>query len=312
MVGQHLRQYTSSELTWRHQVQEWQRQGFTINQRISPGGSLLHFRSDSGWEGMVDLRSWFAHVMPESSALSRHAWPVEQLEALFVNSDQPIGGLPIELAYQYLDSLGIVESAVISDSLYSCLTPHGRVWLYRLPATVTIKKLAGQFSANYLPIDISFSIGYSRISIQLLRKAQQGDVLLIGDEQNRMVAEGVVLGKFIRTEEGLMYEDDGMTCDEFIDNDSAEVQEDSASPSLLPRDKIMIKINFILQRSRLSVEELESLYQGCVLPCHLEAENNILITANDVPIAKGEMVWIEDRMGIEIKDIYQEVSHGSR
>lgn len=312
MIGQHLRQYSTNELAWRQQVLAWQMQGFAIQQRISPGERLLHFRSDAGWEGMVDLRNWFNRVMPQCSGLSNHAWPIEQLEALFVNCDQPIEGLPDELAYQRLDSMGIVERSQIPHSMYSCLTPNGWVWLYDFPGEVALKQTTGQFEVSGLPVDIHFSIGHSFISIVLLKKVQQGDVLLITDDHNLIVSEGNILGGFLRNEEGLMYQDNDINLGDPTDNAAAEVQQNNELQPLVPRDKIMIKINFILQRSRMSIAELESLYQGKVLPCHFEAEKNMLITANDVVIAKGEVVWIEDRMGVEVKEIYQEVSDGSR
>jgi type III secretion protein Q len=68
----------------------------------------------------------------------------------------------------------------------------------------------------------------------------------------------------------------------------------------------------VLQQSTLTVAELESFYQGQIIPCHPDAEQNILIVANGTPVAKGELVWVEDRLGIEVKDIYQEAGDAIR
>lgn len=318
MIGQHLRQLSVGELAWRQQLLTWKKKGFDVRQNISPGEHLLHFTSDSGWEGIIDLANWFAIEVPQSAEMSSQSWSLEQLETLFLNSKRPIDDLPDELEYQRLESKGFIQRTNILDSTYSCLTPQGRVWLYGLPTVGVHEYPYGELNVARLPLTLSYELGRSDISIGLLKRVAEGDVLFINHECYRVLSGNQVLSKYNKFEDGLMFSDENEDLyDEEMDSEEIDDEHSESMPignvdKLLPRDKIMITLSFVLQQSKISIAELESLYQGKVMPCDLEAEKNVLIMANGVAIARGEVIWIEDRMGIDIKDIYQEAGNDSR
>ncbi|WP_119712441.1 FliM/FliN family flagellar motor switch protein [Arsenophonus endosymbiont of Aleurodicus floccissimus] len=60
----------------------------------------------------------------------------------------------------------------------------------------------------------------------------------------------------------------------------------------------------MLQKNKIPLSELKSIFQGKVLPCDLAAENNVKIFANGLLIAKGNIIWIEDRLGVEITYLF--------
>lgn len=303
MIKHHLCQYSTKELAWRQQVLAWKKQGFAFNQNISAGEVLLHFASDTGWEGIIDLQSWFTGVMPQNARMSSASWTVQQLEQLFINSSRPLEGLPAELEYNRLESKGVIERKEILDSMYSCLTLYGRIWLHGMPCLALLKNSQQRMAVGHLPVTVRFEIGHSLISAKLLKKIRQGDVLLINNVRNLIISDDLILGSFVRDEEGFMFEDDN---DDDISTDFMNDDAHTAEPEkLVPRDKVTINIGFILQQHRISINDLEDLYQGKVLPCQIDAEKNMTITANGVAIARGELVWIEDRMGIEIKELYE-------
>ena len=75
------------------------------------------------------------------------------------------------------------------------------------------------------------------------------------------------------------------------------------------RDKIPVNLSFILQRKVVSVSDLESLYKGQVMPVEHDIEKRIEIRANGVLLARGEIVNIDDRLGVEINELYNEGLH---
>lgn len=314
MIGQHLRGYSKRELSERRRVTSWQNQGFDVCQRLVPGNHLLHFIADTGWEGIIDLERWFCHRVPQSAALSSASWSPAQLETLFINCVQPIDGLPQDLTYQRLESKGRVDASSVLPQAYACMTSQGRVWLHTFPSHAMLHESIRHFKADDLPLSIQFQIGYSHISTALLKRVQRGDVILVNHEECTVASSNQVLGRFIKIEEGFMFDETDVAAMSERENElsvSEHINEVAATP-VRSRDEINVKLNVVLQQSTLTIAELESFYQGQVIPCHPDAEQNISIIANGVPVAKGELVWIEDRLGIEIKDIYQEAGNVSR
>ncbi|QZN94808.1 FliM/FliN family flagellar motor switch protein [Symbiopectobacterium purcellii] len=314
MIGQHLRSYSKRELSERRRVKTWQDQGFDVCQHLVPGNHLLHFIADTGWEGIIDLERWFCHRVPQSAALSSASWSPAQLETLFITCIQPINGLPQDLAYQRLESKGRVAASSVPAQAYACMASQGRVWLHTFPPHAPLEEGRRYLKADSLPLSIQFQIGYSHISMALLKRIQRGDVILVNHEECTVASSNHVLGRFIKIEEGFMFDETDVTA--MSENESElslpeHINEVAVAP-VRSRDEIKIKLDVVLQQSTLSVAELESFYHGQVIPCHPDAEQNISIMANGVPVAKGELVWIEDSLGIEIKDIYQEAGDVSR
>lgn len=310
-MREHLRHCSSSELAWRQHIVRWKNQGIAFQQGIRPGEVLLNFVSDTGWEGVIDLQAWFASVMPHSAKMSSSSWSGQQLEELFLNSTRPLEGLPEELEYCQLASKGILARKNITDSMYSCQLQHGRIWFCGIPDNLApTRHSTGGIGVGRLPIDIQFEVGHSFININLLKRVQIGDVLLVNKNKNVAFSAGNIIGEFSRNKDGFMFDVEDDYTD--MDFDDAESDIKSEPPKLMPRDKISVKLGFILQQSRISIDELESLYQGMILPCEPDAEKNITITANGVAIARGEVVWIEDRLGVEVKALYQEPGDDSR
>ena len=310
MIREHLRHYSPVELAWQQHIFRWKSQGFVFQQGIKPGEVLLNFVSDTGWEGVIDLSAWFASVMPQSAKMSSACWSVQQLETLFLNSSRPLEGLPEELEYYQLASKGIIEPINISDSMYSCQLQHGRMWFCGTPKINPGSHSSGGIIAGHLPVEIQFEVGHSFISVGLLKRVKAADVLLVNNNKNLIFSAGNILAMFARNEDGFMLDDENdfmeTDFDDFETDYENEDDTEAEVRKLMPRDQVTVRLGFILQKNRISIDELESLYQGAVLPCHQDAEKNIIVTANGVAIARGEVVWVEDRLGVEIKELYQE------
>ncbi|WP_380178188.1 FliM/FliN family flagellar motor switch protein [Kalamiella sp. sgz302252] len=303
-MRQHLRHYSKTTVAWRQQTRVWREQGYAITEGSLPEKELFFFCTDSGWQGGIELQDWIDRTLPQCGALASAAWKEGELEQLFVACARPLDALPEELAYTSVSKIttGSTEDRTLSIAI---ATPQGRVWLVRPPQKNLIQP-AGQVNVCNLPLMLRLVIGYSTISCKLLNKVATGDILFVNRQINKLICENTVLGSFYRTEEGFMYEDfdeEGLMDDEYP---VQELEPEEQTPRLMHRDKIKLNLEFVLQQERLTLEKVESLFEGQILPCRPEAEKNMIITVNGVAIARGELVWIEDRPGVEIIELYPE------
>lgn len=315
MIREYLRCYSSEEQVWRRFIAYWSAEGYQFERGIKAEGPLFHFSTDCGWEGLIDLRDWYASFMPDKARLASASCTIEQLKTLFLNCNDPLVGLPPGLEYQCVNSRGLVEAGKADEAMYSCLFPRGRLWLNsQLPATNLPSRIRGGIDIASVTVPLLFEIGHSAISYGLLKKVRRGDVLLVQHVENKMKTHGEFLAKFIRNEDGFMFEvEDGH---EFIENDLSVAADESSTLTekkhLLPVDKIKVELGFVLQRSHVSLNTLEGFYQGTIVPCQMDAEKNIEITANGAIVARGELVWFKEQFGIEIKELCHEVKNDPR
>ncbi|MFJ2975280.1 FliM/FliN family flagellar motor switch protein [Kluyvera sp. NPDC087067] len=315
MIKEHLRRYSSEERAWSQYIAYWNSQGYQFEQGIEAQGPLLHFITDSRWEGFIDLRDWYASFMPQQARMASISCTVEQLKTLFLNCTEPLVGLPPGLEYQRVESLGLVENSKTIAALFSCVLPHGRMWLNgKRPDAISPPERERTLDITRVPITLFFEIGHSFISYQLLKKIRRGDVLLVNHVENKMKVNGESLAKFVRNEEGFMF--DIEDSHEYSENADFVVADESSSSAekkgLVPVNKVKIQLGFVLQTSTVSLQELEGFYQGEILPCNLDAEKSIEITANGAVVARGELVWFDERFGVEIKELCHEVNDDPR
>jgi len=83
-MRQHLRHYSKTALAWRQQITAWRQQGYEIVENCFPERDLFFFRTDSGWQGGIDLEDWIARALPQCGTLASAAWKEGELEQLFV------------------------------------------------------------------------------------------------------------------------------------------------------------------------------------------------------------------------------------
>nr|WP_255556860.1 FliM/FliN family flagellar motor switch protein [Sodalis sp. dw_96] len=67
---------------------------------------------------------------------------------------------------------------------------------------------------------------------------------------------------------------------------------------------VPLKLEFILQRRYLAIGELQQLFKGKVMEIDPAGEKNIEIRANGHLLATGELVQLEDRLGVEITALH--------
>jgi len=321
LIAQYLRHLDKQQLTWSRQLKRWQEQGALIISCTPPAQSqLLLFRTDSGWEGMVDLYEWISHVMPERAELAPQAFSADQLETLFIHSARPFESSLEALDYQKIVSHGRVnEESFTRQARPALCTEQGKIWLMKPTKAIKALKAVPATTRNldlgYLPLSLHFTLGYAQLSLAAVRKIHCGDVLLISHHEYFVTTGGKKIGLYRQTEEQMMieeYQEDEFYSENDMDDVVHEVMDDKVTqvPRLSSRDKLPVRLTFTLEQRNVTVAELEQLYQGACLSCTPNAQKNVIIRANGIPLAKGELVWIDDRMGVEITAICNEAGNG--
>jgi type III secretion protein Q len=128
----------------------------------------------------------------------------------------------------------------------------------------------------------------------------------------RMRCNALVLGWYSITEEGI-------TVDELLNESYEDAAEAAlqASPEQAGEDviqdgqaaragiaRIPVRLEFVLQQNKLTMGELGQLYSGQVISLTPEAEKQVLVLANGAVLGRGELVQMDDRLGVEIIDLY--------
>lgn len=300
MILTRLPRISRNDLLGRQRQRYWRQRGYDSRLSTLPAqGLLIKFRMNTGWCGVIDLRRWFAAVYPGNAVFAHHAWPPERLVQLFISHEQPLTGLPEELAYQRVSEAKL-DSNTKTSFYNSLLIPEGTLW-------VTESKeisLPGEINAAHIPLLIAWGLGYSVLDMKTLRTASPGDVLLIACEEKFFTLGGKKTGKYSRQNEAIMI-------NEVNSEDLMDENEDVKQTNVLPRDHIPVKVTFILDQRLITLSEIEELYRGAVVRCPVDAENNIVMMANGIKVATGKLVDYEGQLGVEIVDIHQGKGDGN-
>lgn len=180
-------------------------------------------------------------------------------------------------------------------------TASGKLWINEVSPTEMIKEslLIDSFIIQKIPFNIGILLGSSKISLKLLRRLNIGDVVLINNMCQVVTLNGLYIGEYNQEADGfLVYKNSNPNFSQ--KNTITDGGGTNMTDSLINR-KIPVSISFILQQSVITLSELESLYQGQILPCQMNVEKNIQIQANGLTIAHGELIWIDDCPGVIIQ-----------
>lgn len=75
--------------------------------------------------------------------------------------------------------------------------------------------------------------------------------------------------------------------------------------------RIPVRLEFILQQRTLSVGELGALQEGQVIALDERAEKQVLVLGNGIVLGRGELIQMDDRLGIEMLDIHGSGAFGN-
>ncbi|MTI16409.1 flagellar motor switch protein FliN [Rhodobacteraceae bacterium RKSG542] len=73
-------------------------------------------------------------------------------------------------------------------------------------------------------------------------------------------------------------------------------------------ERISVDISVVLGKSEMPVHQLLRMGRGAVIELNADVHDDVEILANDIPIAKGEVTVIGDKVGVRIKEVLHRAS----
>lgn len=323
-----LRSIDSVDVQIRHVLMCWRQRGISVDSvPINMPADYISFAAYGAegelWQGWIDARDWLLHFAPDLAFLALTAYDIKQIVALFKTTERPLSIDFDALSYQYIQVNGWADAITLPRYALPCVsTASGKVWLQTLPqeSGSMIAQRLPQCAARFV-LPLQFELGRSMLSYNLCARIAVGDVLLITEEIPRVVTCGTTLGHYLLKEEGIVMEHiEDLTAPSTLVQRQAEkldTQVPLPQDLELPQDAVVqgalasvpVQIEFVLQEQMMTVAELGQFYQGQVLPLAASAEQSIVVRANGVMLAKGELVQLEDSLGVELTTLYGRAEH---
>lgn len=294
---------------------QWQQQGQydVAYLRLNTHGRYISFQAigqQGMWSGLVEAKEWLARFAPEIAALATSNYDEQTVLELFSATPKPFALDKLNLPYTHLQIGDMVTGGELADHPLICVnTERGAIWIQTLPTALTWDHTGSHEPLNNLPVPLCFVLGYSTLSFPLLSKLAQGDVLLISKKTFSMTTNGKILGTYQLTEGGIQVEN---FYGEDYSSESNDDHHPSSSEELPMSDQhepmafghLPVKLEFVLDERSVNIADLAQLAPGSLLELKPDAEQSIAIRVNGALLAKGELVQLEDRLGVEIKTIY--------
>lgn len=316
-----LRRLPKAQAAWHPVLAGWRARGVAAGLGFPPSlGPLIRVNADDGeWQALLDPREWLAQTAPELAAMAASACDDRQIMALFNAMPRPLTFADGALDYRRLqaqESLAPIEgrdAPMPRVSARECA-----LWIKAIAPRRAMPPMQGGHRLRGVPLTLAFILGVSRLPAAIAGEVAVGDIVLITTRTRRVTCQGKRMGHFCQQEEMIM-----------IDENHEEVQDegheggydeyrqpmDDHQPSMdsapLPEAMAALPLNveFILQRRFLSIGEVQAFFAGKVLGLDPACEQNIELRSNGHLLARGELVQLEDRLGVEIMELYPDDSH---
>ncbi|MGC7404909.1 YscQ/HrcQ family type III secretion apparatus protein [Pandoraea pneumonica] len=289
---------TLSRLTRAEAV--WRARGLRVSLEPLPrmGTWICVHDAARTWQAWIEPGMWLEGVSHELASLACCA-DTERLAArLFAASTHPLQMPVPELAYYALDVDAPIDGSALPEGmLLKVRADECPVWLARAP--VVDGELARDVDG--VRFWLNAELGKSRVCAQTLREVDSGDVLLIRERRRALTCGGLTLGGYRREEGALMLQT-------YTQPETVQDMDDGV-PAPASLEQLPVDLVFVLQRQRLSLAELRQLWQTPVLPLQPEAEQRVEVRVNDALIARGELVQLDGRLGVQINEWFGSAGH---
>lgn len=286
-------------------VQRWQRtgQGAGLG-RPNRQPDYLRFRAqgDHGdWQGLIAARDWLHRALPALHSLLKVECSLASIAGLFQAVQRP---LQLEVQGLHDRALRDIEclapTQLPTHDLPWLDTPRGRVWLTQLPSTpITAHRPVATGSwLSDLPLRLTLMLGISPLSPASRIRLSEGDVLRITQRTQDCWLAHRCLGVFTFIEGGIHMQ--STVTDTHEQNTS---QESDAGLGALP-----VRLEFVLATHETDLATLAQIIDGQLIPLADDAARHIEVRANGKPVARGELVQLDDQLGVELLEVYRHLS----
>lgn len=171
------------------------------------------------------------------------------------------------------------------------------------PLPIGIETLPEAFFAKSL-IDLNIFVGKTKILLDDVKKLQQEDIIILDDSD---ISSMEVRGDF---EFKFNVNPDPMLVYDYQESSEYEISEDDMTETTNKNrwDLIQVDVNAEFEKIKMPLGELRQISKGLIVDLADVYKNNITLKVESNTIAKGELVIIDDKYGVLIKEIYTEES----
>lgn len=159
---------------------------------------------------------------------------------------------------------------------------------------------------NKISTIVQFQLGNSKISVSLLKTLSLGDIVLIDNiDFSLILGEKKWMSYQWQEGENMVVLDEELLTNKMEKEALIEdVDTNTAIPEnidLKSIDTIPITLSFLLASKVLPIEQIEKLAPGQQLILPDNASRHIILVANGVAIAEGELIKVGERLAVEIQ-----------
>ena len=251
-----------------------------------------------GWRGLIVARDWLHHSIPQLHSLLAVECPVASIAGLFRAVPLPLPVGVEELHYRELVDVESVDQAELPNHDVPWLdTPRGRVWLTQLPATrIASAPLRPGSWLSDLPLRLELMLGVSHLPHASRIRLSEGDVLQITQRTQQCRLADRYLGVFTFTEEGLHMQST------VADDNRQNTADPGADVDL---GSLAVRLEFVLSIHEIDLATLSQIIDGQLIPLADDAARHIEIRANGKRVARGELVQLDEQLGVELLEVYR-------
>ena len=262
----------------------------------APGAVLMRFSDAKGFAVLVDLREWCDERHPMLARLATDQLSHDDIRNWFHYSQEscelmmPSGSVTLLKNSQ-------PETLIPEMLLPEVNTSLGRGWL--LSAAESMPSQEG-FNPAHLSFSLNLVLGESFLRQRHVRRLECGDVLIISQFVEEVRCEGHRLGSYQLEEDVFMFND---FADENLEADESELTR-SGDDSRQGLQNMPVRLEFVVHEKTVTLGELQQLSAGAVIGVPAHGKDSISIRANGALIGRGELIWIEDKLCVEVQSLF--------
>lgn len=281
-------------------IRRWRSANVVAGSGHPPGQSgYLCFRASGEggeWRGLIDARDWLHQSLPGLRSLLTVECSLMSIAELFRAVPQPLLLEVDDLHYQQLSDVDVVLPGQLPPQELPWLdTRRGRLWLTRLPsARAASAPLYTDSWLSDLPLCLELMLGSSHLRHGIRLKA--GDVLRIIQRSQRCCLGHLCLGVFTFTEQGIHMQ---------LTEPDAQGSAESAPEPDVDLGAMSVRLQFVLATQEIDLATLSQFIGGQLIPLADDATRHIEVRANGKPVARGELVQLEEQLAVELLEVYR-------
>ncbi|AZC51695.1 hypothetical protein C4K35_4116 [Pseudomonas chlororaphis subsp. piscium] len=293
-----VRNVATPDYERRHAVARWQRDGHSVRLRqLEPQTRYITFWAQGSqglWQGMVGAQDWLQAVWPQWSELLPQKCASKDILELFSAVDRPLDIAPDLLDYQRLFDFELDHGESLQQAYLPCVsTALSDLWVIGVPSHREQVSRPLQAWLQAVPQTLRIVLGTSELGQLPCSQLMLGDVLFIAAQTRQLFMADRCIGQFTFIEEGLHMQ--------LTPPDSAV----PAVPCVL--SQLPVKLEFVLGELTLTMAQLNDFIELQVLPLETVTASRVEVRAGGKRIAIGELVQLDDRLGVELHEIFRGV-----